>query len=274
MGAVALGVREALKSEERSLREGSGRQVEALQRPGRAAPQAASGWVLKQNLGAQERSLFAPVPGRTNLGTASGVSAGDRVSVGGLESAAAPLVASTERRELDLVALARPSAVSEGEPADLSERFATQLAQRVVAQAASGQLTSRIALNPAQLGPLEIRLELAGDRIAVDFQAHHAMTRELLGDGLGKLREGLEQAGFEVTRLAAEGRGASNSAFGGQQGSGFAQHNEGSGQASDGARKDGASEWKAAKEEGSEGADTFGSGRRPDSDQTGLDITV
>ena len=204
----------------------------------------------------------------------SKVSAGEGRSVGGFESAAAPLVASAERRELDLVALARPSAVTAGEPADLSDRFATQLAQRVVAQAASGQLTSRIALNPAQLGPLEIRLELAGDRIAVDFQAHHAMTRELLGDGLGKLREGLEQAGFEVTRLTAEGRGASSSAFAGQHGSSFAQHYEGSGQSFDGARKEGASEWKAAKEEGSEGSDTFASDRRSDSDQTGLDITV
>ena len=263
-----------MKSEEKSLREGSGRQVEALQRSGRASPQAASGWALKQNLSAQGRSLSAPVPGRTNHGTASHVSVGEGRSISSLESAAVPLVASAERRELDLVALARPSAVTEGEPADLSERFATQLAQRVVAQAASGQLTSRIALNPAQLGPLEIRLELAGDRIAVDFQAHHAMTRELLGDGLGKLREGLEQAGFEVTRLSAEGRGASSSAFAGQHGSGFAQHNEGSGHASDGARKDGASEWKAAKEEGAEGADPFGSGRRFDPDQTGLDITV
>ena len=78
--------------------------------------------MLKQNLGAQERSLFAPVPGRTNLGTASRVANGEGRSVGGLESAAAPLGASAERRELDLVALARPSAVTEGEPADLSER--------------------------------------------------------------------------------------------------------------------------------------------------------
>ena len=107
VGAVALGVREALKSEEKSLREGSGRQVEALQRSGRASPQAASGWALKQNLSAQGRSLSAPVPGRTNHGTASHVSVGEGRSISSLESAAVPLVASAERRELDLVALAR-----------------------------------------------------------------------------------------------------------------------------------------------------------------------
>ena len=148
------------------------------------------------------------------------------------EGLSSPLLASADRRELDLVALARPTPGVEGEPAELSEKFATQLAQRVVAQAAAGQLTSRIALNPAQLGPLEIRLELSGERIAVEFQAHHAMTRELLGDGLGRLREGLEQAGFEVTRLATEGRGAGGSAFAGQQGSAFAQSGHAGGQAS------------------------------------------
>ena len=231
VGAVALGLREALKDEARPTRDLQSQRVEAAVRPQRSAVQADSGWALKQNLGAQARAFDRPAAHRTAT-TPSAPSGADSARI--IDGLSSPLLAGADRRELDLVALARPTPGVEGEPAELSEKFATQLAQRVVAQAAAGQLTSRIALNPAQLGPLEIRLELSGERIAVEFQAHHAMTRELLGDGLGRLREGLEQAGFEVTRLATEGRGAGGSAFAGQQGSAFAQSGHAGGQASQG----------------------------------------
>ena len=185
-----------------------------------------------------------------------------------------PLLAGADRRELDLVALARPTPGLEGEGAELSEKFATQLAQRVVAQAAAGQLTSRIALNPAQLGPLEVRLELSGDRIAVEFQAHHAMTRELLGDGLGRLRDGLEQAGFEVTRLSTEGRGAGGSGLAGQQGGAFAQSGQAGGQASQGYGQPGALGAGRSEERSMPAQESAGKAQGSPGNDTGLDITV
>jgi flagellar hook-length control protein FliK len=185
-----------------------------------------------------------------------------------------PLLAGADRRELDLVALARPTPGLEGEGAELSEKFATQLAQRVVAQAAAGKLTSRIALNPAQLGPLEVRLELSGDRIAVEFQAHHAMTRELLGDGLGRLREGLEQAGFEVTRLSTEGRSAGGSGLAGQQGGAFAQSGQAGGQASQGNGQPGALGAGRSEERSTASQENAGKAQGSSGNDTGLDITV
>jgi len=144
----------------------------------------------------------------------------------------------------------------------------------VVSQAAAGQLTSRIALNPAQLGPLEVRLELSGDRIAVDFQAHHAMTRELLGDGLGRLKEGLEQAGFEVTRLSAEGRGTSGSGLAGQQGGAFAQGGHADGQASQGKGQPATLGAGRSEERSMSSQESAGKGQGSPGNDAGLDITV
>lgn len=270
-GAVALGLREALKGEGRPTRELQGQRIDAASRPQRPAAQAASGWALKQNLGAQARAFDRPAAQRT--GTTPSASAGaeaPRLS----DALSSPLLAGADRRELDLVALARPTPGVEGEAAELSEKFATQLAQRVVAQAAAGQLTSRIALNPAQLGPLEVRLELSGDRIAVEFQAHHAMTRELLGDGLGRLKEGLEQAGFEVTRLSTEGRGAGGSGFAGQHGSAFAQNGQGGGQASQGNGQPGTPGAGRSEDRSPPTQESAGKAQGSPGNDAGLDITV
>jgi len=271
VGAVALGLREALKEEGRSAREPQGQRIEASSRLQRPALQAASGWALKQNLGAQARAGDRPAAQRTAITPSTPAGAEGSRPSDGLSS---PLLAGADRRELDLVALARPTPGVEGEGAELSEKFATQLAQRVVSQAAAGQLTSRIALNPAQLGPLEVRLELSGDRIAVDFQAHHAMTRELLGDGLGRLKEGLEQAGFEVTRLSAEGRGTSGSGLAGQQGGAFAQGGHADGQASQGKGQPATLGAGRSEERSTSSQENTGKGQGSPGNDTGLDITV
>ena len=271
VGAVALGLREALKGEGRSPRELEGQRIEASSRPQRPAVQAASGWALKQNLGAQARAGDRPVAQRTATTPSTSAGAEGSRPSDGLSS---PLLAGADRRELDLVALARPTPGIEGEAAELSEKFATQLAQRVVAQAAAGQLTSRIALNPAQLGPVEVRLELSGDRIAVEFQAHHAMTRELLGDGLGRLKEGLEQAGFEVTRLSTEGRGAGGSGLAGQQGGAFAQSGQTGGQAPQGKGQPGALDAVRSEDHSNPAQDSAGKAQGSPGNDAGLDITV
>ena len=271
VGAVALGLREALKGEGRSARELQGQRVEAASRSQRLAIQAASGWALKQNLGAQARGFDRPAAQRAATTPLASAGAENARLAEGLST---PLLAGVDRRELDLVALARPTPGVEGEAAELSEKFATQLAQRVVAQAAAGQLTSRIALNPAQLGPLEVRLELSGDRIAVEFQAHHAMTRELLGDGLGRLKEGLEQAGFEVARLSTEGRGAGGSGLAGQQGGAFAQSGQAGGQASQGNSQPGALGAGRSEDHSNPAQDSAGKAQGSPGNDTGLDITV
>ena len=243
--------------------------------PSRRVAPAQNGWALKQALGARStRGALEP-----KSGSGSGVE--PRAEPWGKpEGLGLANLVGTERRELDLVALARSTAPQGTEEPDLTEKFATQLAQRVVAQAAAGQWTSRVALNPAQLGPLEIRLQLEGDRISVHFQAQHALTRELLSDGLGRLREGLEQAGFDVARLTSDGRGPGGQGAGSQAGTGggasFAGGFEGSGSSAgaggQGSRPSG--EEDGGRRERAESQGTATPVKASGADSSGLDITV
>ena len=243
--------------------------------PSRRVAPAQNGWALKQALGARStRGALEP-----KSGSGSGVE--PRAEPWGKpEGLGLANLVGTERRELDLVALARSTAPQGTEEPDLTEKFATQLAQRVVAQAAAGQWTSRVALNPAQLGPLEIRLQLEGDRLSVHFQAQHALTRELLSDGLGRLREGLEQAGFDVARLTSDGRGPGGQGAGSQAGTGggasFAGGFEGSGSSAgaggQGSRPPG--EEDGGRRERAESQGTATPVKASGADSSGLDITV
>ena len=243
--------------------------------PSRRVAPAQNGWALKQALGARStKGALEP-----KSGSGSGVE--PRAEPWGKpEGLGLANLVGTERRELDLVALARSTAPQGTEEPDLTEKFATQLAQRVVAQAAAGQWTSRVALNPAQLGPLEIRLQLEGDRLSVHFQAQHALTRELLSDGLGRLREGLEQAGFDVARLTSDGRGPGGQGAGSQAGTGggasFAGGFEGSGSSAgaggQGSRPPG--EEDGGRRERAESQGTATPVKASGADSSGLDITV
>jgi flagellar hook-length control protein FliK len=62
-----------------------------------------------------------------------------------------------------------------------------------------GLQSATLRLSPEQLGPLEVRIEVADDRAQVWFGATHAETRAALTDALPRLREMLESAGLQLT---------------------------------------------------------------------------
>ncbi|WP_052772729.1 flagellar hook-length control protein FliK [Luteimonas sp. FCS-9] len=57
---------------------------------------------------------------------------------------------------------------------------------------------ARIRVTPQDLGPIEVRLQLDGDRIAADFVSPHAQTRDALEQGLPRLRDLLGEHGFQL----------------------------------------------------------------------------
>ena len=74
-----------------------------------------------------------------------------------------------------------------------------------------------IRISPQDLGPVEVRLQLDGDRLSADFSSAHAEVRQALEQGLSRLREMLGQHGLE---LAHAGVGEDRSQGRGQAGSG------------------------------------------------------
>jgi len=80
---------------------------------------------------------------------------------------------------------------------------------RVVWMAREGVQQAELKLNPASLGPVEVRLNMNNDQTSVTFIANHAATRDALEQALPRLRESFSENGMklvdaEVTQHSAE----------------------------------------------------------------------
>lgn len=105
------------------------------------------------------------------------------------------------------------------------------IGERVMWMMQGDQQFARLKLNPPQLGPLEIRVNVSQDQSSVAFIAQHAATREALEAALPRLREMFDQASLQLVRAdvgdPASGREGFAETSGGPAGYG---HAEGSGE--------------------------------------------
>lgn len=58
--------------------------------------------------------------------------------------------------------------------------------------------SAEIRLNPANLGPIEVRIDMSDDQINVALSSRHAVVREAMEMALPKLREMLDENGFNL----------------------------------------------------------------------------
>ena len=58
---------------------------------------------------------------------------------------------------------------------------------------------AEIRLNPANLGPLEVRIDMENDQVNVAFSSRHADVREAVEQALPRLREMLEEKGLNLS---------------------------------------------------------------------------
>jgi len=64
---------------------------------------------------------------------------------------------------------------------------------------------AQVKLNPANLGPMEVRIQVQNDQASVQFTAHHAMVREALEAALPRLRDMFEASGVELVDVDVSG---------------------------------------------------------------------
>lgn len=83
----------------------------------------------------------------------------------------------------------------------LSHRLAEALGQRLSAQIARGEWKVELALKPHNLGTVDIQLTMKNGALEASFNASEASTRELINDGMPKLKEVLEKSGMELALL-------------------------------------------------------------------------
>jgi flagellar hook-length control protein FliK len=77
-----------------------------------------------------------------------------------------------------------------------SAEFAQGLSDRVSWMVDNGLNGARLQVNPPQLGPIELRIEVQGDRAQVWMSTHSEVTRDALESSTPQLREMLGSQGF------------------------------------------------------------------------------
>jgi flagellar hook-length control protein FliK len=79
--------------------------------------------------------------------------------------------------------------------ADTTE-FGQGLQDHLASMLASNLTSAKLQVNPAELGPIEVRIAVQGDHAAVWLMSHSAVTRDALESNSVKLREMLGAQGF------------------------------------------------------------------------------
>lgn len=80
-----------------------------------------------------------------------------------------------------------------------AEQFAEQVGQRLVQQMRADRWTVSLQLDPRNLGPLDIALEIDGHDVRANLAVVNADVRALLEAGMPRLRETLELAGYQLS---------------------------------------------------------------------------
>ena len=73
------------------------------------------------------------------------------------------------------------------------------MTSRVVWMAREGVQEAQLRMNPANLGPVEVKLHIQNDQASVTFLAQHSATRDALEQALPRLRESFAENGMELT---------------------------------------------------------------------------
>jgi len=74
-----------------------------------------------------------------------------------------------------------------------NHKFAEQVSMMIL----RGNTQANIRLDPPELGPMAIRVNHTGTETQIQFQVNNPIARDLIDSGMNRLREMLEQHGFE-----------------------------------------------------------------------------
>lgn len=85
-----------------------------------------------------------------------------------------------------------------------------------------GPMTAELHLNPADMGPVMVRIEVDGQVAQVNFAAQHAETRQAIEASLSMLSASLEEAGIQLSGSDVSDQGTSS-----QQAWGFDSRGDG-----------------------------------------------
>ncbi|PCJ33325.1 MAG: hypothetical protein COA90_00355 [Gammaproteobacteria bacterium] len=84
------------------------------------------------------------------------------------------------------------------QPSVQTEAWGKVLSSRVIWMAREGVQQAQLKLNPANLGPVEVKLHMSNEQVNITFTAQNALTREALEQSLPRLRESFQENGMDL----------------------------------------------------------------------------
>jgi hypothetical protein len=93
----------------------------------------------------------------------------------------------------------------------LADRLGQALAQRLQAQIERGEWKMQMRMDPASLGRIDLELDMRAGGLDAIFRSDNPLTRELIAQGLPKLRDSLAQSGTAVANVWVNGDSARQS---------------------------------------------------------------
>ena len=133
-----------------------------------------------------------------------------QTSVKGLESAvqhANPAATSRLESLLGYRETAMPSWQTEVPTTVGKQGWGNAVMQRVMWMSSQQVQTAEIALDPPELGPLQVRVSNQGEQTSVVFSSQHAQVRDALDQSLPRLREMMEEQGVDLADVNVSDHG-------------------------------------------------------------------
>ena len=93
----------------------------------------------------------------------------------------------------------------------LADRLGQALGQRLQAQIERGEWKMQMRMDPASLGRIDLELQMRSGGLDAIFRSDNPLTRELIAQGLPKLRDSLSQSGTAVANVWVNGDSAGQS---------------------------------------------------------------
>ena len=88
-----------------------------------------------------------------------------------------------------------------GQIQQLADKLGQAMSERLQDQIDKGQWRMHLKLNPGHLGSIDVELDMHSGGLDALFKTDNTLTRELITQGISKLREGLTQSGMAVASV-------------------------------------------------------------------------
>jgi flagellar hook-length control protein FliK len=84
---------------------------------------------------------------------------------------------------------------------DLADKLGKAMGERLQEQLERGEWKLQLKLNPAHLGKIDVELDMNLGGLDAVFKSDNSLTRELISQGMAKLRDSLAQSGMTVANV-------------------------------------------------------------------------